>query len=807
MVVCFYHEDEEMNTSNDPYDLSNSIEIFHGKDMIPFKIEAEFSPAGDQENAIEKIVSQLKNSQERCILLGVTGSGKTFAMAHIIERLQIPTLILSHNKTLARQLWQEMSSLFPNNAVEYFVSHYDYYQPEAYVPTRDLYIDKELQMNERIEQERFSTVASLVTRSDVVVVGTVSTIYGLNPPETFLQHHVRIFVGQETEPMEIVKELIDLHYGRVTGSDFQRGDIRLRGEILDIWMPSRDDPLRVKFGFEGIEQIQICESVSFEPLDEIEEAWIHPKEFYITSEDSFERALEEIENDRDEREKWFKSEGKDLEAHRIVTRTDFDLELLRELGTCKGIENYSRHFDGRKIGERPYCLFDFMAACAQSFHGDPEKYLVIMDESHVTLPQLGGMHGGDRSRKSNLIEHGFRLPSAYDNRPLRVDEFQSLIPRMVYVSATPGERELRHLAEVTEQSIPEGLQHVAGGGGAIESNLPKKRSSMLETMEGIDGIVRMEIRPTGLLDPEIEVRSTKGQVQDLLDEINICIKNNHRVLVTVLTIKFAEEVADYLLRMGIKAHYLHSEIGTIERSEIIKALRIGHIDVIVGINLLREGLDIPEVSLVAIFDADREGFLRNERSLLQTIGRAARNEKGRVILYADSVSKAMEAAIKQTVERRIRQQEYNEKNKIIPTTIKKSLPTMGEEIEELLAGTAGKGNTGGKRFVGSFTGKSKQKQDSDIVKRFGLGVGTWNEHSNDVQESVLSNISQPSWAKAASKVIGIEVEGDNVEDSDQKIRLVERLQKEMTAAAARLEFERAAKIRDRIIQLQNEIYN
>ena len=807
MVVYFYHEDEEMNTSNDPYDLSNSIEIFHSKDMIPFKIEAEFSPAGDQENAIEKIVSQLKNSQERCILLGVTGSGKTFAMAHIIERLQIPTLILSHNKTLARQLWQEMSSLFPNNAVEYFVSHYDYYQPEAYVPTRDLYIDKELQMNERIEQERFSTVASLVTRSDVVVVGTVSTIYGLNPPETFLQHHVRIFVGQETEPMEIVKELIDLHYGRVTGSDFQRGDIRLRGEILDIWMPSRDDPLRVKFGFEGIEQIQICESVSFEPLDEIEEAWIHPKEFYITSEDSFERALEEIENDRDEREKWFKSEGKDLEAHRIVTRTDFDLELLRELGTCKGIENYSRHFDGRKIGERPYCLFDFMAACAQSFHGDPEKYLVIMDESHVTLPQLGGMHGGDRSRKSNLIEHGFRLPSAYDNRPLRVDEFQSLIPRMVYVSATPGERELRHLAEVTEQSIPEGLQHVSGGGGAIESNLPKKRSSMLETMEGIDGIVRMEIRPTGLLDPEIEVRSTKGQVQDLLDEINICIKNNHRVLVTVLTIKFAEEVADYLLRMGIKAHYLHSEIGTIERSEIIKALRIGHIDVIVGINLLREGLDIPEVSLVAIFDADREGFLRNERSLLQTIGRAARNEKGRVILYADSVSKAMEAAIKQTVERRIRQQEYNEKNKIIPTTIKKSLPTMGEEIEELLAGTAGKGNTGGKRFVGSFTGKSKQKQDSDIVKRFGLGVGTWNEHSNDVQESVLSNISQPSWAKAASKVIGIEVEEDNVEDSDQKIRLVERLQKEMTAAAARLEFERAAKIRDRIIQLQNEIYN
>ncbi|MBA45322.1 MAG: excinuclease ABC subunit B [Euryarchaeota archaeon] len=792
-----------MDVSNDPYDLSKSINLVKSNDSIPFKIDAEFEPAGDQENAIEKIVFQLENSQERCVLLGVTGSGKTFAMAHIIERLQIPTLILSHNKTLARQLWQEMSSLFPNNAVEYFVSHYDYYQPEAYVPTRDLYIDKELQMNERIEQERFSTVASLVTRPDVIVVGTVSTIYGLNPPETFLQHHVRIHVGQKTEPMSVVRELVELHYGRVTGSEFERGDIRLRGEILDIWMPSRDDPLRVKFGFEGIEQIQICEAISFEPLDDIEEAWIHPKEFYITSEESFDQALEEIENDRDEREQFFKSQGKDLEAHRIVTRTDFDVELLKELGTCKGIENYSRYFDGRNTGDRPYCLFDFMAACSQSFHGNPKKYLVIMDESHVTLPQLSGMHAGDKSRKANLIDYGFRLPSAFDNRPLRIDEFQSLVPQMLYVSATPGERELRHLAEVTNQKIPEGLLHVPGGGGAIESNSPKKKSSMLETMEGIEDIVRMEIRPTGLLDPEIEVRSTEGQVQDLLDEINYCIKNNERVLVTVLTIKFAEEVAEYLLRMGIKAHYLHSEIGTIERSEIIKALRIGHIDVIVGINLLREGLDIPEVSLVAIFDADREGFLRNERSLLQTIGRAARNENGRVILYSDSVSPSMQAAINQTLERRLRQEKHNEENGISPTTIQKSLPTMGEEIEGLLAGTAGKGSTGGKRFVGSFTGKSKQKQDSDIVKKFGLGVGTWNEHSNNLQDSVLSNISQPSWVEAGE----ITIQMESNEDADFKMKLVERLKKEMTAAAARLEFERAAKIRDRIIQLENEIFN
>ena len=783
-----------MHPSTDPYDLSKSIDGRAKKDQFPFIIEAEYEPAGDQESAIEKIISQLKNSQERCILLGVTGSGKTFAMAHIIEQMQIPTLILSHNKTLARQLWQEMSSLFPRNAVEYFVSHYDYYQPEAYVPTRDLYIDKELQMNERIEQERFSTVASLVSRSDVVVVGTVSTIYGLNPPETFLQHHLRLYEGQQVEPMEIVRELVSLHYGRVSGSDFQRGDIRLRGEILDIWMPSRDDPIRVKFGFDGIEKIQICEAISFEPLDEIEEAWIHPKEFYITSEDSFERALQEIEQEVSEREKWFKSQEKELEAHRIVTRTDFDLELLRELGTCKGIENYSKHFDGRKSGERPYCLFDFMSACAQTFHGDPEKYLVIMDESHVTLPQLGGMHAGDKSRKANLIEHGFRLPSAFDNRPLRIDEFQALVPRMLYVSATPGERELRHLAEVTNQEIPEGLLHAPGGGGAIESNEPKIRRSMLEIMNEIEGIVQMEIRPTGLLDPKIEIRSTEGQVQDLLDEINECVNKNERVLVTVLTIKFAEEVSDYLQRMGIKAHYLHSEIGTIERSEIIKALRIGHIDVIVGINLLREGLDIPEVSLVAIFDADREGFLRNERSLLQTIGRAARNENGRVILYSDSISPAMQAAIEQTLERRQRQERYNLENGIIPTTITKALPTMGEEVEGLLAGTAGKGSSGGKRFVGSFT-KSQQKRDTNLVQKFSLGAGTWSEHPEEIG-SILSNVSQPSWVDAATEVL-----------DDDKIRLIERLRKEMTTAASRLEFERAAKIRDRIIQLENEFIN
>ncbi len=782
----------------DYYDLSKAIGERAIANAIPFHLEADYGPSGDQEKAIEKIISQLENGQERCILLGVTGSGKTFAMAHIIQRLQIPTLVLSHNKTLARQLWQEMSGLFPSNAVEYFVSHYDYYQPEAYIPGRDLYIDKELQMNERIEQERFSTVASLVTRPDVIVVGTVSTIYGLNPPETFLQHHLRIFVGQVVEPMDVVRELVTLHYGRVSGSDFNRGDIRLRGEILDIWMPSRDDPIRIRFGLDGIERIQICEAISFEPLDEIEEAWIHPKEFYITAEESFSQALEDIEEERDNREKWFRDRNMELESHRIATRTDYDLDRLREIGSCKGIENYSRHFDGREIGERPYCLFDFMAACANTFHDDPDRYLVIMDESHVTLPQLGGMYAGDLSRKRNLIEHGFRLPSAYDNRPLRIDEFQNLVPRMMYVSATPGERELRHLAEVTGQKIPAGLQHVPSGGGAVDTDVKKKRSaSMRDTLREIDGVVQMEIRPTGLLDPRIEVRPTEGQVQDLLDEINQCVQNDERVLVTVLTIKFAEEVADYLQRMGVKAHYLHSEIGTIERSEIIKALRIGHIDVIVGINLLREGLDIPEVSLVSIFDADREGFLRNERSLLQTIGRAARNENGRVILYADSVSPAMQASIEQTLERRKRQEEYNEKNKITPTTIQKALPVMGQEVEGLLSNTVGKGASGGKRMVGSRTGGRAGK--TDIVKRFNLGAGIWNEH----EDSILFNISQPVWTQDGDDAPEISEDGDN----ENLLRLIERLQKEMKAAAARLEFERAAQIRDRIIQLESQFSN
>ena len=764
--------------TNDPFDLSKALEGASKKALDPgvssFKLDTDLLPAGDQKKAIEELISQLKNNQERAILLGVTGSGKTFAMAQIIERMNLPTLVMSHNKTLARQLHQEFSGLFPNNAVEYFVSHYDYYQPEAYLPQRDIYIDKELSINERIDQERFATVASLVSRPDVLVVSSVSCIYGLNAPETFLKHHCRVFVDQEIEVIDLIKELVSLQYSR-SNTDLTRGQFRVRGEVLDLWMPSRDDPLRIKFNFEGVESIQLCDSVSWEIYDDLDEAWIHPKEFFMTSPERFERALISIESELKETVENFRENSLDVEAQRLEQRTKYDLEMLREIGHCSGVENYSLHFDGRNKGDRPYCLLDFLSACAKQFHGDEKKYLVLMDESHVTLPQVGGMYFGDRSRKLNLIEHGFRLPSAADNRPLKISEFQKLVPQMLYVSATPGERELRHLCETTNQKISSSLMHVKGGGGV---NIPELQSkdpnaeSMFEILQKINGIARMEIRPTGLLDPKIEVRSTEGQIQDLMSEINICIERKERVLITVLTIKFAEEVSEYLQKMGIKSHYLHSEIDTLERTEIIKHLRHGNIDVIVGINLLREGLDIPEVGLVAIFDADKQGFLRNERSLLQTIGRASRNENGRVLMYADKMSPSMKAAITQTVERRGRQHNYNLKNDITPKTIQKPLPILGEDTNDLLNGTVQNSKKGNRRLVGK--GINKQ---SDFINKFKLGAGKFASSNIEIED--ISN------------------EIDNLTAS------IEATRNEMEIAASELEFEKAAYFRDRLKELES----
>jgi excinuclease ABC subunit B len=785
-------EDADIDT-RDPFDLSKALEGAALEHLSPdkkrFILHSEFKPSGDQPKAIEKLISQLENSQERCVLLGVTGSGKTFAMAQVIEKLNIPTLIMSHNKTLARQLYQEMAGYFPENAVDYFVSHYDYYQPEAYLPKRDLYIDKELSINERIEQERFATVASLVSRPDCVIVSSVSCIYGLNPPETFLESHVRCHIGQQIEPTDLLRELIGLQYIR-SNTDLSRGCCRLRGEVLDVWMPSRDDPLRIQFDFDGVTKIQVCDPVSWEVLDTLDEAWIHPKEFFMTSPERFESALESIETELDGRIAHFKSVGKELEAHRIEQKTRYDLEMLREIGHCQSIENYSLHFDGRERGQRPYCLLDFFAACAKQFHGNPEKFLVIMDESHVSLPQVGGMYHGDRARKENLIEHGFRLPTAADNRPLKIPEFQSLVPQMVYLSATPGERELRHLCEITEQEIPNGLLHAQSKGGAAAPTLSKKHpeaESMYDMIQSIQHIAKMEIRPTGLLDPNIEVRSTEGQVNDLLSEINDRVAKNERCLITVLTIKFAEEVSEYLNSMGIKSHHLHSEIDTIERSEIINALRIGHIDVIVGINLLREGLDIPEVSLVAIFDADKQGFLRNERSLLQTIGRAARNENGRVILYADKMSPAMVAAIQQTLERRERQDKYNQTHGIIPKTIVKALPAMYSKDEDFISGTDS--SAGIKRLVGKKGGRN----DGDWAHKLGLGAGSWS--STNQNKSSIGNSN-------------FELENMEIEDAknslspEQLSSLLAELKAEMENAAKQLDFERAARLRDRIFHLE-----
>ena len=590
---------------------------------MDFELKSDFKPTGDQPQAIKSIVSAINNNEKYSTLLGVTGSGKTFTMANIIQEVKMPTLILAHNKTLAAQLYGEFKEFFPNNAVEYFVSYYDYYQPEAYVAHSDTYIEKDASINDEIDKLRHSATAAILERDDVIIISSVSCIYGLGDPEDYRKLMLSLRPGMERDRDDIIKKLIEIQYER-NDINFTRGTFRVRGDILEIFPASNDErAIRIEFFGDEIDRITEIDYVTGKIVGTRNHVVIFPASHYVTTPERVEKAVIEIEKELEERVKSFKDDDKLLEAQRIEQRTKYDIEMLKEIGFCQGIENYSRHITGRKPGEKPYTLMDFF----------PDDYLIIVDESHVTVPQVRGMYAGDRSRKTSLIDNGFRLPSAYDNRPLNFDEFEENINQILFVTATPGSYELEHSTTIAEQII----------------------------------------RPTGLLDPIVEVRPINNQIDDLVVEINKVIEKDERVLITTLTKKMSEDLTNYLKEIGIKVKYLHSDIDTLERVEIIRDLRLGKFDVLVGINLLREGLDIPEVSLVAILDADKEGFLRSETSLIQTIGRAARNSEGKVIMYADKITRSMESAIAETKRRREIQMLYNEEHNITPTTIKKKV--------------------------------------------------------------------------------------------------------------------------------------
>lgn len=596
-----------------------------------FELVAQYEPLGDQPKAIEEIVERIKAGQHHQTLLGATGTGKTFTVSNVLQEINRPTLVMAHNKTLAGQLYSEFKEYFPNNAVEYFVSFYDYYQPEAYVPSTDTFIEKDASINDEIDKLRHSATSSLFERRDVLVVASVSCIYGLGSPEEYGSHVLSLRMGMEKDRDQLLRDLVDIQYAR-NDINFQRGTFRVRGDSVEVIPASREEHcVRIEFFGDEIDRIREVDALTGEIIGDREHVAIFPASHFVTREEKLQKAIKNIEKELQERLKVLRSENKLLEAQRIEQRTNYDLEMMNEMGFCSGIENYSRHLTLREEGATPYTLFDYF----------PDDFLVVVDESHATLPQVRGMYNGDQARKKVLVEHGFRLPSALDNRPLTFQEFEKKTNQLLYVSATPGPYEQEHSPEMTEQII----------------------------------------RPTGLLDPEIDIRPIDGQIDNLISEINKRTDRNERVLITTLTKKMSEDLTDYLKEIGMKVAYLHSEIKTLERVEVIRDLRIGKFDVLIGINLLREGLDLPEVSLVAILDADKEGFLRSERSLIQTMGRAARNQNGEVIMYANKVTNSMQVAIDETNRRRTIQMAYNEKHGITPTTIKK-------EVRDVIRATA-----------------------------------------------------------------------------------------------------------------------
>ena len=670
---------------------------------MDFQLTSEYVPTGDQPVAIEKLVKGLSEGESHQTLLGVTGSGKTFTMANVIARTNRPTLILSHNKTLAAQLFGEFKQFFPNNAVEFFISYYDYYQPEAYIPSSNLYIEKDLSINEEIEKLRLSATSSLLTgRRDVVVVASVSCIYGIGNPEEFGKNRIQLRTGEVIARNRLLFSLVDILYSR-TEVDFKRGTFRVKGDTVDIFLAYADYAVRIYFFGDEIESIQRIDPASGKKISDEKGVTIFPANLFVTGKDALQQAIREIQDDMMLQVQMFEMEKRHLEAKRLKERTEFDLEMMRELGYCSGIENYSRYFDRRKAGDRPFCLIDYF----------PDDYLLIIDESHVTIPQVRAMWGGDRSRKANLVDFGFRLPSALDNRPLTFNEFETLVNQAVYVSATPSEYELRK-------------------------------------SEGV--VVEQIIRPTGLLDPVIDVRPSKNQIDDLLEEIDERVKKKERVLVTTLTKRMAEELTKFLERASIKCRYIHSEVATLDRVEILRELRLGVFDVLVGVNLLREGLDLPEVSLVAILDADKEGFLRNERSLVQTIGRAARNVNGRVIMYADHTTDSMQTAIDETNRRRSIQMEYNKVNGITPQTIIRNKE--------------------------SILGQTKVADAKKSGNRFYVE----NESTTLAADPVMSYLPK-----------------------EELTKIMEKTRKEMERAAKDLEFMEAARLRDEFLALQKLI--